>query len=71
MSRNIWTLEGKSKSAIVGSDKTKSSHSLNIIIYSKTLKFKETNINWVFGYYNGDTRNAGEKTSLENIYLDD
>jgi len=48
----------------------KNSHFSNIITYSKAVKFKETNINWVFGYYSGNTRNAGDKTSLENTYLD-
>jgi len=55
----------------VGSNTTKNLQFLNIIIYPKTAKFKETIINWVFGYYNRNTRNAGEKTSLENMYLDD
>jgi len=31
----------------------KNSHFSKLIIYSKTVKFKKTNINWVFGYYNG------------------
>ena len=61
-----WTLEGESKYAIVGSNTTKKLTLLNSFVYSKTVKSKETIINWVFGYYEGHTESHEQSHIIDN-----